>query len=183
MTTYKVVIVGNANTGKTSLLNRYVNDNFTDRLPSTIGVEFTHKELGDETNLSIWDTAGQERFQSITSTLYRGADAVLFVYDVTNIESFFGIERWYRDYLAFGDANTVKVLVGNKTDLKSTVRREEAMAWAAQKGMCYETVSAKDNHQVHKTFSTVVKLLNRLPRVQKEKIKLQQRPKTDRCCY
>jgi len=183
MSTYKVVIVGNANTGKTSLLNRYVNDTFTDRLPSTIGVEFTHKELEDETKLSIWDTAGQERFQSITSTLFRGADAVLFVYDVTNRESFLSIEKWYRDYLSFSGANTVAILVGNKTDLKSLVKREEAMAWAAKKGMCYETVSAKDNQRVHQTFSTVVKLLNRQPRVQKEKIKLQQMPTTDRCCY
>ena len=65
MTTYKIVIVGNSNTGKTSLMNRYINDKFTSHVPSTIGIDFTHKELGDETKLTIWDTAGQERFQSI----------------------------------------------------------------------------------------------------------------------
>ena len=85
-TTYKLVIIGNANTGKTSLVNRYTANKFTDQMRSTIGVEFTHKELGDETNLSIWDTAGQERFRSVTGAFYRGADVVMFVYDVTSEE-------------------------------------------------------------------------------------------------
>ena len=68
---YKVIIVGNSGTGKTCILNRYVHSRFADNVPTTIGIEFVHKEYDDKTNLVLWDTAGQERFKSVTSSLYR----------------------------------------------------------------------------------------------------------------
>ena len=83
METYKVVIVGNAGTGKTSMLNQYIFGKFTLSVPCTIGVEFTHKELNDETKVVFWDTAGQESFRSITRSYYRGSIAALLCYDIT----------------------------------------------------------------------------------------------------
>lgn len=183
MSVYKLVIIGNADTGKTSLVNRYVDDRFTNKVQSTIGVEFTHKELGDETKLSIWDTAGQERFRSITSSLYRGADALMFVYDVTSVESFLALDHWWREYLTYGEQNCIKVLVGNKIDLDEIVSSTRAKAFAVEKGMVYATASAKSSAGVHEAFATVVSQLNKLPKVQKEKIKLRNEPKSDRCCY
>lgn len=183
MTTYKIVIVGNANTGKTSLLNRYINDEFTNYLPATIGIEFVHKDVGDETKLSIWDTAGQERFQSIGGALYRNADAIIFVYDVSDNESFTALEHWHRQCMTYGDRNAVKVLVGNKTDLCVIVHPDTAVAWARDRDMVYETACPKDGTGCVKVFATVVSQLNKLPKVQAEKIRIRQQPKLDRCCY
>ena len=74
----------------------------------------------------IWDTAGQERFQSVGSALFRGADVMMFVYDVSNVDSFNGLENWYRQYLTYGDQNAIKILIGNKIDLEHVVRSEDA---------------------------------------------------------
>ena len=183
MTTYKLVIIGDADTGKTSLVNRYVDNRFSNRVQSTIGIEFTHKELEDVTHLSIWDTAGQERFRSITTSLYRGADAIMFVYDVTSDKSFTALEHWWREYIAYGERDCIKVLVGNKVDLGETVSSERAKAFAVQKGMVYATASAKSSAGVHEAFATVVSQLNKLPKVQKDKIEFRNKPKSDRCCY
>ena len=183
MTSYKIVIIGNTNTGKTSLLNRYINDEFTNYLPPTIGIEFTHKETGDETKLIIWDTAGQERFNSINSTLYRDADAILYVYDVSNIESFTALDQWYRQGQAHCNNDAVQVLVGNKTDLSAVVAADTAKSWARERSMFYKTACPKDGTGCVLVFSTIVSQLNRLPRVQEEKLRVMQLPTTDRCCY
>lgn len=181
--TYKLILVGESNTGKTSIINRYVNNDFSDNFSSTIGVEFMHKELDDSTKLSIWDTAGQERFQSLSSSLYRNADIIMFVYDVSIYESFTLLENWYRQYISFGESDAIKLLIGNKIDLKQNVPVEIAKSWAVEKNMFYETVSAKDSDNVNNAFSVAIKQLNRLPRVHKEKIELINKPKSDRCCY
>jgi len=184
MNTYKIVIVGNAGTGKTSILNRYVFGKFHAGQPSTIGVEFTHKDMDDETKLVFWDTAGQERFQSLMSSYYRGAHAIMFVYDVTDRNSFFNLEQWWREYLAYGDANNcAAMLVGNKTDLTRVVDKKEATAWAVRKGISYSELSSKDDRNVTATFDTLVQKLKTLPTVRKEQVRYRATPKHDRCCY
>lgn len=184
MNTYKVVIVGNAATGKTSILNRYVFGKFHDNTPSTIGVEFTHKDTDDDTKLTFWDTAGQERFQSLMSSYYRGAHAIMFVYDVTNRESFLNLEKWWREHLAYGDPrNCAAMLVGNKTDLQRVVDKKEATAWALGKGLTYSELSSKDGSNVNTTFDTLIHKLKQLPQVQKQKIEFHSKPKQDRCCF
>jgi small GTP-binding protein len=181
---YKVVIVGDSAAGKTSILNRYVYEKFCTSVPTTLGVDFTHKEVSDDTDLVLWDTAGQERFQSITSSLYRGAHAVMFVYDVSSPDSFYNLEKWYREYRSFGNTReSVAMLVGNKADLERKVSLEEAKAWAAVKNMCYEEVSAKNNQHVKRAFSILVNRLNNLPFVRKQKFDFKNKPKSDRCCY
>ncbi len=181
---YKVVIVGDSAAGKTSILNRYVYEKWSTKVPTTIGVEFTHKEVNDSTKLVIWDTAGQERFQSLTSTLYRGAHAVMFVYDVSSRDSFMNLENWYRQYWSFGNiSESTAMLVGNKVDLSRSVSEEEAKAWAVTKNMCYEEVSAKNNRSIDQAFATLVRRLNQLPLVRKQKFDLKNKPKSDRCCY
>lgn len=181
---FKLVIIGNSCTGKTSLLNRYAYQTFDDRVPTTIGVEFTHKDLEGDTHLVLWDTAGQERYQSITSSLYNRAHALMFVYDVSNIESFEGLHRWWREYISFGDVNTsVAILVGNKTDLERKVPIEMARQWAAQRSLSYVEVSAYSNEGVDTAFATLVHRMRELPQVKKAQELKSQAPKSDRCCY
>merc|ERR1712216_382875 len=83
---FKLVLIGNANVGKTSLLLRFADDQFNDRI-STIGIDYKNKTVdvgGEHVNLQIVDTAGQERFDTMTHSYYRGADGVIVVYDITN---------------------------------------------------------------------------------------------------
>jgi len=185
METYKVVIVGNAGTGKTSMLNQYIFGKFTLSIPCTIGVEFTHKELDDETKLVFWDTAGQERFQSLTCSYYRGAQAIMFVYDVTNRDSFYNLNKWWREFMTYGDTKKcATMLVGNKIDLENRcVTKEEATAWAAMHDMFYDELSSKDATNLENVFNTLIQQLKKLPQVQKDKLEFRSQPKTDRCCY
>lgn len=181
--TYKVVIVGDTNTGKTSILNQYAFSQFSIGVPATIGVEVCHKEQDDKTHLCIWDTAGQERFQSVGSHLYRGAHAVMFVYDISSEQSFHGLERWWRQYCSYGNVqNSIAILVGNKLDLAPQVSTKQARAWAATRGICCEEISAKNKLQVHKAFSTLVHQMQSLPLLQTEKLQAKHHPTTDRCC-
>ncbi|KUF84732.1 Ras-related protein Rab-7a [Phytophthora nicotianae] len=83
----KLIILGDSGVGKTSLMNQYVNQKFSNQYKATIGADFLTKEimLDDKlVTMQIWDTAGQERFQSLGVAFYRGADACVLVYDITN---------------------------------------------------------------------------------------------------
>ena len=96
----KVLFVGDANVGKTSLLFRYIDGQFPEKHLSTVGVEYRIKIFqfrGFNIKLMIWDTAGQERFHSITNNYFHNADGAFFVYDITNRNSFSNIKKWIKD--------------------------------------------------------------------------------------
>tara|TARA_B110000285_G_scaffold8687_2_gene8861 strand:+ start:1068 stop:1631 length:564 start_codon:yes stop_codon:yes gene_type:complete len=181
----KVVIIGKYGSGKTSILNRYVSDKFDNIVPVTIGVEFTHKEHNEYTKLVLWDTAGQDRFQSMNSYFYHGVHAVIFVYDVTDMESFYELNQCMRNYRACGNMDkSVAILLGNKIDLERVVSKEDALGWAAKHKMCYEEVSACTGENVRTAFSTIVRQLDILPEVREDKQRLKANmSKSDRCCY
>jgi Ras-related protein Rab-7A len=93
----KVVVIGNSAVGKTSLIQQFEHEKFSDSFKPTIGADFSNKELelgGKSVILQIWDTAGQERFQSLSSAFYRGADCCCLVYDITSRDSFEAIGVW-----------------------------------------------------------------------------------------
>lgn len=183
MSTYKIVVIGDQNSGKTSIVNRYALGTFNSNVQNTIGVEFTHKILDDETKISIWDTAGQERFRSMSGSFYRGSEVVVFVYDISSRSTFLNLGQWWREYKTYGETDSALFLVGNKTDLTRAVTEEEAKAWAARNNMSYVETSALDGKGVHQLFDKIVGKLNTLPKVYKEKIELTQRPTSDRCCF
>merc|ERR1712203_1134772 len=96
----KFLIIGDAGTGKTSILHRFSENKFLDDASHTIGVEFGAKtvNLGSRSiKLQIWDTAGQERFRSVTRSYYRGSSGALLVYDVSSRESYNSVARWLQD--------------------------------------------------------------------------------------
>lgn len=181
---YKVLVVGNAGTGKTCILNRYVYGRFEDSVPTTIGVEFLHKHIDGDIPLTLWDTAGQERYQSLTGSLYRGSDAIMFVYDVTNMSSLEGLDNWWRQYITYGDqTRSVAILVGNKTDLPRVVPEERAREWAVQHNLFYEEVSARSDIGVQNAFEVLTNQLRKLPRVVRANLQEKRKPKSDRCCF
>jgi len=95
---FKLVIVGNSSVGKSSLLLRYADDMFNETYLTTIGVDFKFRTInidGKKVKMQIWDTAGQERFRTITSAYYKGADAIILVYDITNAPSLADVDRFW----------------------------------------------------------------------------------------
>jgi Ras-related protein Rab-1A len=94
----KVLVIGDAGTGKSALILRYVDDNYTNNYYNTIGVDFKIKlcDINDKRiKINIWDTAGQEKFKSIISSYYRNSDVIILVFDLTNELSFIHIDYWY----------------------------------------------------------------------------------------
>lgn len=159
---FKVLIIGDASVGKSSMLLRFTDDSFDEHIQSTIGVDFKVKHMdvnGKRIKLTIWDTAGQERFRTLTSSYYRGAHGVVLVYDVTRTDSFENLEQWLKEvqlYSPNGGENVVKLLVGNKIDLERTVPREQAEAWARSQGMLFLEASAKTKMGIRQVFMEVV---------------------------
>eukprot|EP01135_Chromosphaera_perkinsii_P006031 Nk52_evm2s383 gene=Nk52_evmTU2s383 len=118
----KVVVLGDVGVGKTSLLQRLVKNEFCPNYKATIGVDFMARHfdiLGCDFTLHLWDTAGQERFKSIASSYYRGADAVILVYDMDKCASLDSCEKWLNEAREQNSQSSsfVSYLVGSKRDL------------------------------------------------------------------
>eukprot|EP00518_Triparma_eleuthera_P015926 CAMPEP_0197571302 /NCGR_PEP_ID=MMETSP1320-20131121/41885_1 /TAXON_ID=91990 /ORGANISM="Bolidomonas sp., Strain RCC2347" /LENGTH=313 /DNA_ID=CAMNT_0043133791 /DNA_START=562 /DNA_END=1503 /DNA_ORIENTATION=- len=164
---FKLLLIGDAGVGKSSLLLRFTDGTFDEHIQSTIGVDFKVKHAtveGKRVKLTVWDTAGQERFRTLTSSYYRGAQAVLLTYDVSRSATFENLETWLKEVDSYSPNkdSIVKVVVGNKSDLGSgQVSDEEAEAWAKERGMIFLKASAKDDAGVQDCFYEVVrKVLN-----------------------
>ncbi len=159
---YKVIIIGDAGVGKTSILQNYVTKKFNKVYDLTIGVDFEAKKLyvKDENGndigvkLQIWDTAGQEAFHSIVETYYRTAIGALVVFDITDAKTFNNVKKWINEVKEFSFNDIKIILIGNKTDLnlKRQVSREDAEAFAYQTNIDYLEASAKTGSLVSHIF-------------------------------
>ncbi|KAI0347408.1 hypothetical protein BDW22DRAFT_1322841 [Trametopsis cervina] len=117
----KIVIMGNTGVGKTSLLHRYTQNKFEPKnTTSTTGAFFVTKKVcihGTRVRLQLWDTAGQERFRSMAPMYYRGANAALLLYDITNASSFDDIRGWLEELKSNCSPDLIIYIVGAKADL------------------------------------------------------------------
>jgi small GTP-binding protein len=154
---YKVVIAGDENVGKTSLVRRYCEGKFDASRVATIGVDFQTQtvELEDgPVKLSIWDMAGQDRFKPIREGFYRGSLAAALVYDVTVPESLAHLERWYHEVTQAAPSQGF-VIIGNKIDLERADNPTHARALAETlKGPFIET-SALTGEGVEEMFRSL----------------------------
>eukprot|EP01017_Pseudomicrothorax_dubius_P028038 TRINITY_DN3303_c0_g1_i13.p1 TRINITY_DN3303_c0_g1~~TRINITY_DN3303_c0_g1_i13.p1 ORF type:complete len:131 (-),score=13.48 TRINITY_DN3303_c0_g1_i13:321-713(-) len=117
---FKLIIIGDAGVGKSSIVKNYVTQNFTKEYNVTIGVEFASKDIllddGFTTKLQIWDAAGQECFRSIVRSFYRNASAFIVVYNICSVESFKNLEFWIEDSRSNQSGDGIFVLLGNQSD-------------------------------------------------------------------
>jgi len=154
---FKVLLIGDSGVGKSSLLLRYSENNFSDAYISTIGVDFKIKTLhldDKAVKLQIWDTAGQERFRTITASYYRGAQGIIVVYDVTNQASFDNIRKWLEEISRYAGSNVTRLLVGNKADLveKRVVQAQMAEDLSQHLGISHVETSARSSANVEEAF-------------------------------
>ncbi|XP_066936936.1 ras-related protein ORAB-1-like [Clytia hemisphaerica] len=154
---FKILIIGDSGTGKSSLLIRFCDDFFSDKFISTIGVDFKIKTIAlDEklVKLQIWDSAGQERFRTLTTTYYRGAHAIIIVYDVTDRSTFVNIGTWLAEINKNATENVIIALVGNKCDIQERqVEYEAARAFADRLGVLFLETSAKEDINIQRLFN------------------------------
>ncbi|XP_066557996.1 ras and EF-hand domain-containing protein isoform X2 [Amia ocellicauda] len=118
---YRLVLAGDAGSGKSSFLLRLSMNEFRGDIQTTLGVDFQIKKMlvdGEQTTLQIWDTAGQERFRSIAKSYFRKAHGVLLLYDVTSESSFLNVREWIDEIQNSTEDHIPMCLIGNKSDLK-----------------------------------------------------------------
>ena len=159
----KLLIIGDSNVGKTSMLLNYTDNYFPESHLATIGVEYKAKEIKtDKYNiaLQIWDTAGQERFRSITKSFFRNTNGILFVYDITSRRSFQSVKDWIKDS-EMHDSGFEKILVGNKIDLepKREVQTDELKEYGLKKKIDIIETSAKERINIDEAFKKIVDLI------------------------
>ncbi len=165
--TFKILLVGDSGVGKSSLLLRFATGDF-EELSSTIGVDFKSKVVdvgGKRVKLTVWDTTGQERFRTLTSSYYRGAHGIVYVFDVTRRETFESLgEIWMNEVSMYSTiADSIKMVVANKTDLNSQreVPKEECVSFAKKHGCIFAETSARQNLAVEQAFEElVIKMLD-----------------------
>ncbi|KAM9970350.1 hypothetical protein ACTFIR_002205 [Dictyostelium discoideum] len=165
---YKVLLIGDSDVGKTSIVKRFSDDTFDEDLLCTIGVEFKMKEVkvdGKKVDLCIWDTAGQEKFRALISSYYRGAHGIILTYDVTKRESFDNLNYWLNEVENFANrSNLVKLLVGNKIDKENReVTREEGAEFAKKKAMLFIECSAKSKIGIQQAFEELAQKIIEIP--------------------
>ena len=164
----KVVIIGDASVGKTSLIIRYINNTFSENVKPTIGCDHYDKDVsvnGHNVKLSIWDTAGQERFRGLSSSYYKKARCVIVVFDITKKSTFDKIDFWRDEIANFADPDVIVVLIGNKIDLqdKRAVLKDDATSYVNKhKFALYMETSALENvdGQIEKLFSLVAEKIS-----------------------
>ena len=154
---FKFVLVGDSAVGKTAMCKQFCEHKFDENQAQTVGLEFGTRSLdikGTKVKLQIWDTAGQEKFHSITRNYFRSAMAVFLVFDVTNRDSFSHLSVWADDAMKLSPTSSIKVLVGNKTDLaeKRAVSTAEAQDFAEQNGLKFFETSALSGDRIEDTF-------------------------------
>ena len=160
---YKFLFLGETSVGKTSILLRYVDDNFNSFLP-TVGVDVRYKYIMYENKkirLDIWDTAGQERFKNIAKNYFRGANGVILVFDISNKESLSKLKFWLYDCKQKIDPETELVIAENKIDIESerVISKEAIKEFGEKNNIEIIPTSAKTGEGIEAVFSHLISKL------------------------
>ena len=158
VTRHKIIFVGDAGVGKTSIINRIVDNPFSESYEMSIGVDFMSKNLryhGQNIKLQIWDSAGQEKYKGLIPSYVRNSSIVFVVYDVSSKSSFNNVSSWISFIKSI--ENTTIILCGNKIDLTTReVQTIEGEQFASKEGIPFFEVSAKSNTNIKLMFYSAV---------------------------
>lgn len=156
---FKIITLGNAGVGKTSILRRFLSNTFEDNSLSTIGMEFSSKKINLKDNsqisLRLLDTSGQERYQSLALNYFKNANGVLFVFALNNVESFKNLNKWIQLFKDNSKSNIPKYLVGTKSDLSTEIDQNEIEDFSKTTNMKYYQTSSKENQNINELFEDI----------------------------
>ena len=155
VTPLKVLFVGDAGVGKTTIISRIMDNPFNDAYEPSIGVDFMSKKItfrGTNIKLRLWDTTGQEKYKGLIPSYVRKSSIVFLIYDVSVKSSFDNIPNWIT-FIRSIEKNATLVLCGNKIDLaEREVKKEEGEALAQKEGIPFFEVSAKTEDGIKNMF-------------------------------
>jgi Ras-related protein Rab-7A len=169
-TSKKILLIGDAGSGKTQILNRYVKDEFSEDYEGTIGAYFKNKEI-DNLQLKIWDISWQNNLESLSESFYRYSDAFLVCFDLSNEKSLENVSKWiqkFKEQTIYGDDFKNIYLVGTKSDLEQKISDEDIQNFieehnkqegALQISQSFYKTSAKDNAGINEMFKDVANKL------------------------
>jgi len=165
----KVILLGETGVGKTSIINRFISNEFINDNTITLGSSFSTKEIKKQNinyKLKIWDTTGQEKFHSVTNLFIKGSNIIILVYSVDSLDSFEQLNYWYKSLKRNleGDKHILAV-VGNKIDLKNeaVISEDEGKKFAENKNAIFKLISAKEDPKgINKLFDKLLEELSQI---------------------
>jgi len=163
---YKIITLGDSGVGKTSIINQYINGKFIDNTASTLGINFSYKNLyinkTKTIKIKLLDTCGQEKYRSLSKSYFKHVDGVLYIFGLNDKESFDNIKEWMTCFNKECIIEDVpKVLVGNKCDLSMDKELDQNIIkqFAEENEIQYIETSAKDNKNINELFEEMGKMI------------------------
>ncbi|KAF8212766.1 GTP-binding nuclear protein Ran-like protein [Mycena galopus ATCC 62051] len=151
---FKLVLVGDGGTGKTTFVKRHLTGEFEKKYNATLGVEvhplkFTTNH--GEICFNVWDTAGQEKFGGLRDGYYIQSNCGIIMFDVTSRITYQNVPNWHRDVERVCEGIPI-VLCGNKVDVKERKVKPNLITFHRKKNLQYYEISAKSNYNFEKPF-------------------------------
>ena len=165
---YNIILVGDCSVGKTSIINRFIDNRFNRNLKNTINIEFRIKSIKLDSNtvvdLKIWDTCGEEKFHSITKNFYHEADGIFIIFDLGNYQSFSNIKIFMKDINDVCNINNKAIMIiGNKNDItieeQKVKDKEIKKILEKNREIKYLDVSARSGNNIGDMFIQMSKLI------------------------
>ena len=159
--TFKIIIVGDAAVGKTSLVLNYVKKIFKTNYLPTIGVDIYNKDItidGDLIKIMVWDIAGQIGWEIMHKSYYRGAEGVFAVFDLTRKDTLKKLDYWLDNVKKYTKPGIPIIILGNKSDLtiSKEINKEEINFFLKKKNFIYIDTSAKTGQNVYMAFNLLL---------------------------
>ena len=182
----KLILVGDANVGKTSIINRCVKNEFKEAIIPTLSSNYSLKTFNTGNRivrLQIWDTAGDEKYRSIIPMFYRGSQAAFIVYAIDNLSSFQSVSSYVESlHSHLEPEKLILFLIANKIDKNPRqISTEEGEQCAHQINATYLEVSALTSQGITEAFSLTATQIADKNEEQPQEIKKQTDPEPSNC--
>ena len=157
----KLIVLGNQYVGKTSLIKRLINDNFTECYLSTIGVDYDKIMVEYNNNnheLILWDTSGQDKFNFLLNSYFTSVNGAIIICDISVYQSFKQAKKWIDEFRIRKNNENIPILfIGNKIDIKDrSVSTEEIKELEKEKNVKTIEISIKTNENIDKIFPIII---------------------------
>lgn len=159
----RIVVIGSAAVGKTTLIARVVENKFESKTAPTTGTAFNefHTKDPEKPVIQIWDTAGMERYRALNKVFYQEAIGALLCFDLTSFRSFQEVDSWLKEFITEAQPNPIVILIGTKADLHDNieVEPEEIQQYASTNNLQYFATSALTGEGVDEMLKALIQLV------------------------